>query len=422
MNKKRHLGKIALIPALGLSLLTSSYAVPPDRKAFDSVSTSSLTGKQKRQFDHEKGRPEAKRVNAVKSRIELGKTERVKFDLFPDTAVEHKFRTIARRGAGKFTWFGGDPKSDSHSTMVVDGNDVTGTVRHKGKLYQVRAGENGTQIVTEVDESVLKDHPPGGDHAAALSTPDVVPSIAASTIKPRPIALTTSPPPPPSNMINLLVAWTPAAAAAAGNIDSLIQLAIDETNQAYRNSGVGSVISVNVVVKGGVNYVESGNMQTDLDRFRIKTDGIMDEIHTWRDQYKADAAMLLISSSQYCGIASNINVTADSAFAVTAQSCATGYYSFGHELGHLIGLRHDPAMDSSTSPYPYGHGLVNTGSAWRTIMAYNNACASAGVNCTRIQYFASPSISYNGAATGTAATNDNARVLSERAAAFAAFR
>ena len=100
-----------------------------------------------------------------------------------------------------------------------------------------------------------------------------------------------------------------------------------------------------------------------------------------------------------------------------------GYYSFAHELGHLMGARHDENHDSSTTPYAYGHGYEHpssvSGQSFRTIMAY--ACDAPASCDPRIQYWSSPNVKYIGIATGTSATNDNVRVLNATAGTVAAF-
>ena len=80
-----------------------------------------------------------------------------------------------------------------------------------------------------------------------------------------------------------------------------------------------------------------------------------------------------------------IGSTAATAFAAVHWDCATGYYSFAHEIGHLQSARHDIATDPSTSPYAYGHGYryePSSGSRWRTIMAYN--CTRS---CPRLNFW-----------------------------------
>jgi hypothetical protein len=151
------------------------------------------------------------------------------------------------------------------------------------------------------------------------------------------------------------------------------------------------------------------------------SDGFMDEVHAQRDSLRADVVVLMINNGDFCGRAEAIHATAANAFAVVYWDCATGYYSFGHEIAHLVGARHDRDNDSTTTPYAWGHGFRHkvAGAGWRTIMGYNcpsNQCAP------RLQYWSSPLTTWGGLAMGTAAQEDNHRVWNERAAAVAAFR
>jgi hypothetical protein len=194
-------------------------------------------------------------------------------------------------------------------------------------------------------------------------------------------------------------------------MNARVDLAVQETNQSYINSNVNQ--RLNLVYQGQVTYDEGANPDfgTTLDRVTGKADGHMDNVHALRDAYGADLVSLLIEGSQYCGIAWLMNSPSVSfeanGFSVAAQSCATGYYSFGHELGHNMGSRHDTYVDSSNTPYPYSHGFTYPAANWRTIMAYNNACAAVGRNCTRLQYWSNPSVNQGGVAMGNASSADN---------------
>lgn len=148
----------------------------------------------------------------------------------------------------------------------------------------------------------------------------------------------------------------------------------------------------------------------------MTNDGYMDSIHTSRNTYTADVGVIVLDNSSYCGLASGIGSNAASAFASVYWNCATGYYSFAHEIGHLQSARHDATNDPSTSPYAYGHGY-RYGNSWRTIMAYD--CTSG---CPRLNYWSNPNISYNGVPMGNASTADNQRVLVNTKATIAAFR
>jgi hypothetical protein len=120
----------------------------------------------------------------------------------------------------------------------------------------------------------------------------------------------------------------------------------------------------------------------------------------------------------------------DSAFSVIDRHCATlaGKWSFPHELGHQMGARHDWAADNANNkPYPYNHGHTQphpaSGTAWRTIMAYEGACGS--VTCPRVMNWSNPNISVGGSTTGTATgaqQEDNHRTLNNTALTMANFR
>lgn len=96
---------------------------------------------------------------------------------------------------------------------------------------------------------------------------------------------------------------------------------------------------------------------------------------------------------------------------VCQKSCALGYYSFGHELGHNMGLGHNPEQ-SSNSYYAYGTGhLIQQGSAptgYRTILAY-----SASGHRRRVNYYSNPDKTYapTGTPLGIAGVSNNAAVL-----------
>lgn len=283
--------------------------------------------------------------------------------------------------------------------LVRNGDRVTGNIRVLGQLYAVRPLYDGRHAIVEVDESKM---PADHDEAAyrrlfeeATANPIVPKAITASTVR-------------------VLVNYTTAARDASADIVGLINLAVAETNQGYTNSSVG--VTLQLAGTGVVTYTETGNFSTELSRYRGTSDGYMDAIHTTRNSVAADVAVLIVNGSAACGIG-YLNSSASSAFSVVARTCATGYYSFAHEIGHNFGANHDPA-NASGSPYAYGHGYQRPTNGWRTIMAY----ACSGATCTRINYWSNPNKTYNGVATGTAATHDNARVLNQRAATVAAFR
>lgn len=319
-----------------------------------------------------------------------------------------------RTASGATVWVGKHSQAEAgtaasaeeETVLVIRDGKVTGTVRHAGKLYRIRAGADGTHGVAEIDARQFpRDHSEPEykqqlmmNEALALPAPTARASAAFAE----------------TPVIRVLVNYTPAAKRSTSDILALIDLAIAETNQGYVNAGVNA--RVELAHAAQVNYTESGSNSTDRSRYASVDDRVMDEIHTQRNTYAADVGVLLTDGNSACGNGT-IYASATSAFAAVTTDCATGNYSFGHELGHLFGARHNPEEDSSTTPYAWGHGYLSPNRNWRTIMAYD--CPNG---CTRLNYWSNPNKTRDGVAMGTATKNNNARVLNERAAVLAAFR
>merc|ERR1712127_573408 len=94
---------------------------------------------------------------------------------------------------------------------------------------------------------------------------------------------------------------------------------------------------------------------------------------------------------------------------VVKKSCAYGYHSSGHEVGHNYGCQHNKENGHNTH-YDYGYGwfIGPDGFGYRTCMAY-----SEDGHKTRLNRFSNPLLFYDGEVTGTFDTADNARVITE---------
>ena len=295
---------------------------------------------------------------------------------------------------------------DNSVIMVNRNGNITGTIRANGRLFKVQPLDNGQHLVIEVDQLNMKpDHPPGTMEELEAQRQESMPQLL---LQDNAVAMATP-------IIRVLVLYTRGVPAEVRDIPGLIDLAIAETNQGYSNSDVDAIVELAHLAP--VNYTEV-SISTDLNRLQRTNDGFMDDAHQLRDQYAADVVMLIVpNSGSACGKAAAIGARASTAFAVTAQDCATGYYSFGHEIGHLQSARHNPEADSSTTPYAFGHGYYYSPGSWRTVMSYN--CPDG---CTRINWWSNPNKTRNGVAMGTSYTSNNARVLNITSPNVAAFR
>ena len=271
-------------------------------------------------------------------------------------------------------------------------------------MYSLEPLGNGLEALVRIDPSQFPpDDPP---NAYSGSIKKVSPSATLSAAKNSPESTLSGQTAP---IINVLVVYTGAAAAAAadslGGMDNLIDNSIMSTNTISNNSAVTA--QVRAVYSTQVYYTESGNLETDVSRLAGSTDGYMDEIHGLRTKYGADVVVLLVATGNYCGIVdSDPPADVSTAFAVVRTDCSFHHFSFAHEIGHLIGARHE--NDPSTVPAPYVHGFLKK-NQWKTVMAVD---ASTSV---RIDNWSNPAIPHAGSPTGTTDWNNVARIWNERA-------
>ena len=348
----------------------------------------------------------------------------VSLNLFEDAFFVARTNRVERRSETRFSWFGHiEGEENSQVILVVEDGILAGNITLYGHIYHVRFIGDGVHAVQEIDQSGFPDEAPPIPIQYPL-TPEV--SAAPETEQDS------------CDTIDVLVVYTAAAVTGAGGtaaMTSLIQLAIDETNQSYANSNITQ--RVRLVHSQQVTYTETGNLcdgtgNSDLYRLQNSSDGYMDSVHTLRDTYEADIVVLLVENGgSDCGCSFMQGTVSasfqDHAFAVVARNCATGYYSFGHEMGHVMGARHDWYVDNTNgSPYTYNHGYVYEPSRWRTIMAYNDDCYDSGFNCTRIPYWSNPLVTYGGIPMGVAEGSyhaaDNRKTLNNTACTVANFR
>ncbi|HET6765051.1 MAG TPA: M12 family metallo-peptidase [Longimicrobiaceae bacterium] len=421
---------LVMAAALGLAACQEGGVAPPSSSA--SLSTApadaqenlltvvpepALNASQRGRLAATRGRARSAEVHVARAAGAPGQMLRegasVRIEVAPGVSVVAVGQRVHQRSPVDISWAGPVQGKFGWVQMVYAEGGVTATVTVGETQYAIEPLGNGLHSVSRLDPGGFPpehgaDNPSGVLDAGPSAGPLAVRAPAEGTFTAQ--ALTTT---------NVLVVYTASAASAAGNIASKIQLAVDETNQSYANSGIN--INMVKVATAQVTYTESGKtFSQHVAALKSTTDGIMDNVHTLRNTYAADVVLLVVNDSEACGIASAINATATSAFAVAYYDCITGYYSFGHEIGHLQGARHDRFVDGSTSPYAYGHGFIPSTKNWRTVMAYGNGCS----NCTRIQWWSNPLKTYpsTGQVMGTATYEDNARVLNLTAATVAAFR
>jgi hypothetical protein len=225
-----------------------------------------------------KNRPSATQVRIARlpDASALSKRESVLLNFGPSKRFTATLQKVKQRDAGDFSWIGQLPES-GHVLLVVNGENVTGLIRAGGTTYTVEPLGQGLHAIAQVDYSQFPPDEPsdfmeqqrkhdrsangtGGDESNAKT------GITGSSVT----ALSQGTP-----VIDALVVYTSAAANASGDIDGLINGAIDASNKTLNDSNAPA--SVNLAYKEQISYTESGSFLTDVTRLRGTTDGFMDK-------------------------------------------------------------------------------------------------------------------------------------------------
>ena len=340
----------------------------------------------------------------------------------------------------------------------VDKSKIVGTIRDfdEHKVYQVKVNAQGEEVVRVIDEkNIPKELEPMDrgeeQRRRAAELPTKKKNLKTNALRGTSLGQTFDSQVAAAlekksqqkgrdlqarSTIDVMVLWTVNAECDSvdGNNDGdtcnpngtterlmrdLIDLAVAETNTALDNSRVNAELRL-VHAYRETSWTEQG-MGAALNAISEPADGKLDDIYKYRSQYGADMVAIITDDRDNCGVAW-VGPGKDSMFSVTAWDCATGYYTFGHELGHNWGMEHDRANGGECEEE---NGCVNYGyrdpdNNFRTIMAYD--CDDIGRECdTRVQVYSNNGVySFQGQPTGDAET-DNASVIEANRVEVAAY-
>jgi hypothetical protein len=329
--------------------------------------------------------------------------------------------TVARTdyevvGDKQFVWRGKIEKGAAGEVRLSVVNDrlVGDIATTDGRIFSIRSVGPGQAIVEELDP-------------AKLPREDAQRNLQLHVIPGRPTALRMDPPnlltparPDPGGLrhvmssspgaktqVDVMVLYTTGAIQFEGDQDAVvarINLAISDTNKSYARSEVH--LRVGLAHSEQTSYPEKDDPFLDWNALKASS-GIpsLRELNGTRASYAADVVVMLTQPGQgSCGTADQMHSLAtascNEAFAVVPIDCATTVYSFGHEIGHIMGADHNDGASTFSPPFPYSRGFVAASNKWRTIMAYETASCTQPA-CQRILRWSNPQVSYAEATPGS---------------------
>jgi len=318
------------------------------------------------------------------------------------------------------------------ASFVVEGRNILGSISTARGNFSVRPLGDGVHAISRVGFPAASDSDrPGkprplaaaaGIRRAELANALAAPQSAMATgataaVNGRANAASLTEEAPGGAVIRIAVAYTAAAAkqlSLQGAIrpTSRIENAVEEANLSFVASGIR--VTLKLVDTQPALDPEDGTAEADLAALLDRKDRRYDELPRWRRDLAANAVILIVADSNRCGLApERIPVTAAEAYAVVRQDCLDDVI-LPHELGHLLGARHDDDEDDNDHRIPYGRGYVSP-DKFQTIMGNSTMMTHAAI-------WAGPDIRLRGIITGTAERHHDARVINERARAFSRFR
>jgi len=324
--------------------------------------------------------------------------------LFSDTSYDAVLEDLEDHRLNGLVWSGHLAEHiDSWVVMVEKEGVMAGVISTGDRVFRVRFAGSGLHVIEEMDPLSVR------WTANDAVIPDLASGFSSSSFQSSSTEST-------STEIDVLMVYTNKAAKVLVKnkskywwveetdkkraIESQARLSIAVANAALKNSKIKAHFRLVGVKK--VKGRGSGDFSEDLYRLWDPDDGFMDNVHGLRNQLGADFVVLILGKVEkdvggrgYVVPATDPSA-ADLALSVV-RSSTLWWTTVAHEIGHNMGLVHNPENDSLPAQYrshPFARGYRDEANGLATVMSYTKGCAKCWLS---IPHFSNPKVKWKGA-------------------------
>ena len=256
-------------------------------------------------------------LRSVRGEVERNGESTLTLNLFDDVVLSAAVDQTGQTSTGY--WLAGRILGMGFGsvTLVANKEVIAGTVRTPESTYTIRTVKSGVLVVREIDSVSLLPEESLPPHTLPILPTHIVQtvplsrealSVGTGTLEVSAAGFDDG------SIIDVMVVYTANAKDEAGGVEAIeaeIDLRVAEMNRAFVNSGVAPRIQL--VSTAEVDYTEvprndrDSRLTNTIDHLRNPSDGHMDEVHVWRDQYAADLVHLIVDGRfNSCGEAKRL--------------------------------------------------------------------------------------------------------------------
>ena len=308
----------------------------------------------------------------------------------------------------------GSPLMNAVVLVDADGNlHVRVQGLEEGRVLRVFPRDGATAVEESEPAPVVEDGQPAAPAPVAAPAPDGGGDL------PLPTASLQS-----DQLVDILVAFDLGAKEYAelnGGTTNFAETAVQNMNLSLANSNLSGTFRFRLV---GIEFVDDRKTTVNSALSAYGKDA-WEHVRTARAETGADVVTLLVDTGiefGTTGVGYGLQSRTPVSYFNAVNACSIRAVAKGetmtHEVGHNLGCGHANTKGQSSPgpqsfPYSSGYHFVgNDGTKYHTIMGYNSVDGESGL-FELANVFSSPDLTFAGKPAGTAASNDNRRVLAQ---------